>query len=226
MKVALLEDDDAQADLVMSWLQTLGHEAERSSTCATFLERFDRTMPQFAILDWELPDGTGMEVLTHLRKRDVDMPVLFVTQRDSEEDIVTALSTGADDYLAKPLRQKEFVARVHALGRRIKAFPLHQTLVLGDFKIDKNLQTIYRAEQHIPLTQKDYELAVCFFENHGKALSRDYLLKEVWGIDSDIDTRTVDMHVSRLRRSLGIGPENGFMIKTIYRFGYRLEKIG
>ncbi len=225
MKVALLEDDDAQAELVIGWLQELGYDAERSNSCNQFIDNFHRTMPQFAVLDWELPDGTGLEVLNIIRKINNDIPVLFITQRDSEEDIVTALSKGADDYLAKPLRQKEFSARVQALTRRAQISAPPPIIELGAYKIDKQGQHIYRDGVKVELTQKDYDVALCLFENHGKALSREYLLKAAWGVNSSLDTRTVDVHVSRVRRALGINPENGFIIKTIYRFGYRLEKL-
>lgn len=225
MNVALLEDDEAQSELVKSWITAMGHTPQHSTHCADFLANLNKSEAQLMILDWELPDGTGIDVLKSVRQTHPDTPILFVTQRDTEEDVVTALTQGADDFLSKPLREKEFFARIQALSRRAKNIEKPNNIILGQFEVDLAKHTIFRNDEPIELTRKDFDLAVCLFQNCGKALSRDYLLSQVWGVNTELDTRTVDMHISRIRRALPIKPDAGLIIKTIYRFGYRLEKI-
>lgn len=226
MRISLLEDDDEQAELQTQWLSECGYDVKRFANCKDFLAGQNAYLPDLIILDWELPDGTGIEVLETLKRQSKGaMPILFTTQRDSEEDIVRALTKGADDYLVKPLRHKEYVARLHALCRRAGIKESTNTIKEGIFKIDTLSQTVYRSDMPIKLTRKDYLVCSILFDNVGKAISRDHLLQSVWGTNSELDTRTVDVHVSRVRRSLKLGPESGYFIKTIYQHGYRLEKI-
>jgi len=226
VKILILEDDDAQAELMCQWLKDAGYTVKRASECQQFLAVYEQYLPDLLVLDWELPDGTGIDVLETLRgKYSNNVPVLFTTQHDAEGDIVTALQAGADDYLIKPIRHKEFQARLRALSRRAGIRDESSTFVAGPFNIDTRKKVISLNGEAVKLTQKDYAVAECLFHNLGKALSREYLLKTVWGVEADLDTRTVDMHVSRVRRALKIGPENGLIIKTIYQYGYRLEKL-
>lgn len=227
MKVLLLEDDKAQAEQLIAWLESRHYDTRWAPNSKTFLSEFPQYLPDIAILDWELPDGSGVEVLKTLRGRlESDVPVLFTTQRDSESDIVTALNQGADDYLIKPLREMEFTARLSALARRAGV----QDQSLSEineppYRLNMETKQIFLHDTLVKLTQKDVEVCFCFFRHLGTALSRDFLLKEVWGVGGELDTRTVDVHVSRVRRALKLGPENGFMIKTIFQYGYRLEKM-
>lgn len=226
MKILYLEDDSSQAAMVKEWLDAMGHVTEHASTTSSFYEKFETVLPDFAVLDWEIPDGSGIDVLKFLRqKMDSRIPVLFTTQRDAEDDIVLAFEHGADDYLVKPLRQRELAVRIDALSRR--AGLATQSSILDDppYRLDFESGEITLQGQPVKLTQKDFAVARCLFLNRGKALSREYLLKEVWGVEVGLDTRTVDVHVSRVRRALKLSPENGFVIKTIFQYGYRLEKI-
>ena len=149
---------------------------------------------------------------------------MFTTQRDAEEDIIAALKAGADDYLIKPLRHGELMARLSAVSRRSGIDDATQDIQYGPYTIDTKTERVLVDNEPVKLTRKDYLVAVCLFENLGKVLSREYLLKTVWGVEAGLDTRTVDVHVSRVRRSLNIGPHRGYMIKTIYQHGYRLEQ--
>lgn len=226
MKISVLEDDNAQAESLIQWLGDEGHEVQHSATCSDFQAKVSLFLPDFVILDWELPDGSGFEMLKLLRSSLLcDAPVLFTTQRDAEEDIVAALTAGADDYLIKPVRKKEFNARLSALSRRAGIKQQSDVLIEGPFRLDKCEKAIYFDDQVVKLTQKDYAVALCLFENIGKAMSREYLLNVVWGVNAGLDTRTVDVHVSRVRRSLKISPDNGYIIKNIYQYGYRLERV-
>lgn len=227
MKIALLEDDLQQAELVMKWLHCDPLiQVSHFENVKLFLAGCRESAFDAAIMDWELPDQTGLEALVQLRNHEKhSFPVIFTTQRDSEEDIVAALNSGADDYLVKPLRQAELLARVNVARRRIGLTSGTEVLELGDIVINKNARSVTKAGEPIKVTQKDFDVAVHLLSNVGKVLSREYLLKAVWGVSANINTRTVDMHVSRVRRSLGITPEMGYCISTIYQHGYRLEKL-
>lgn len=226
MKIAMLEDDLAQASLVRSWLEAAGHTITHYALAADFLNSIKLEPFDLAILDWELPDGSGIETLQTLRKHEHNtQPILFATQRDSEEDVISALQAGADDYLVKPLRQGELLARIEVIRRRAGIHSPEEIITLADIEIDTRNHTIKVAGEIVKVTQKDYDVALHLISNIGKVLSREYLLKSVWGVGAELNTRTVDMHVSRVRRSLKINPDMGYCIKTIYQHGYRLEKI-
>ncbi|MAZ89001.1 MAG: DNA-binding response regulator [Cellvibrionaceae bacterium] len=226
MKIAMLEDDQQQAQLVKGWLEEIGHQVTHRDNGTDFLAACRREPFDLAILDWELPDQTGVDVLTMLRQSyKQTLPVLFATQRDNEEDVVNALSAGADDYLVKPLRQKELSARLAALSRRAGIDTPAERLQLGPIEIDTQAIQARVDGELVKLTQKEFDVAVLFMRNIGKVLSREYLLRQVWGVDAALNTRTVDVHVSKVRRCLGINPDMGFCITTIYQHGYRLEAI-
>lgn len=226
MKIALLEDNPQQSELVSSWLTEDGHEVMHGADGKTFLKLFKANLFDLAILDWELPDQTGVDVLRQLRvvlKQTI--PVIFATQRDAEEDIVNALSNGADDYLIKPLRRAELMARIEAVRRRAGIETSEDILKIANIEVDNLKKEIRVNGEVIKSTQKEFGIAYEFLKNEGQVLSREYLLKQVWGVNADINTRTVDMHVSRVRRSLNINPEMGYRITTIFQHGYRLEKV-
>lgn len=226
MNIALLEDDPQQAELVSSWLLEAGHTVMHGANGKSFLKMFKANIFDLAILDWELPDQTGIDVLRQLRiAHKQTLPVLFTTQRDAEEDIVNALNSGADDYLIKPLRKAELLARIEASRRRAGIKSTDDVLKIGNIEVDTLKHEIRVEGEVIKSTLKEFGIALELFKNEGQVLSREYLLKQVWGVNVDINTRTVDMHVSRVRRSLNISPEMGYRITTIFQHGYRLEKV-
>lgn len=223
--VGLLEDEKPQAALLMGWLTDAGYSAFHGETGKTFLHKVEQTPPDMIILDWQLPDCEGIDVLAELRSNlSYTGPVVFATAKDSEEDVVRGLSGGADDYLIKPLRQAELLARLGALWRRIGQ-DRASSLSLGPIQLDLDNREARIKDEVVGLTSTEFDLAACLFAHVGKLLSREFLLKEVWGVDAELDTRTVDVHMSRVRKQLGIGPEMGYCIKTIYRHGYRLESL-
>ena len=227
MRIAILEDDLSQADLVRVWLAGAGHSCHTFHRGRELMRAMTRDTFDLLVLDWELPDVNGDAVLVWVRANVRDnLPVLFTTARDTEQDIVRALKEGADDYLVKPLRKHELLARVEALGRRSKPQPrLADTLRVGDFEIDLGKRTVLRAGRPIDLTQKDFDLAVFLFRNVGNLVSRGHILESVWGRSPDLNTRTVDTHVSRLRSKLGLVPEHGWRLTAVYQHGYRLEAV-
>ncbi|WP_166260549.1 response regulator transcription factor [Marinobacter salicampi] len=226
MRIALLEDEKEQAQHIQALLSERAHDCDAFSTGQAFLSAVQHRSYDLLILDWQIPDMTGIDVLRSVRAQlNWSIPVVFLTQRDSEQDIVEALDAGADDYLAKPARPAELMARIHALARRINPDNEKETLTFGPFEIDTQVRTITLRGTLLTLTDKDYDLTLFLFKNQGRLLTRDMLLERVWGVTRDINTRTVDTHMSRLRRRLGLNPDNGFRIKTIYQRGYRLEAM-
>lgn len=223
MQVALLEDDPAQARMLGNWLESAGHEVTHFDRGGKLLEALERSRFDLMVLDWELPDVTGVEVLERIRAQvRWHVPVLFVTQRDAEVDIVRALGAGADDYMVKSISRAEFLARVTALGRRLGGEELE--LEVGPYRFRARSQQAYLDGEAVALTARDFQLAYYLFRNLGRLLSREQLLKDVWNVQG-ISTRTVDVHVSRIRKRLRITPESGYMIKTVYQHGYRLEAL-
>jgi len=223
--VGILEDDKPQAKLMDGWLTEAGFRVFDCPTGEAFLAELKLQRPQILILDWHLPDCEGIDILLELRNQLLFTgPILFATARDAEEDIVRCLSNGADDYLVKPLRAAELLARVGAIWRRA-GIERPTTVKLGPIELDCNNCRAYISGEEVTLTATEFKLAVCMFSNVDRLLSREFLLREVWGVDAELDTRTVDMHVSRLRKLLKIGPDMGFCIKTIYRHGYRVQGL-
>ena len=226
MRIALLEDELEQALHIQTILSERGHQCDHFPSGQAFLSAVLHRSYDLLILDWQIPDTTGIEVLEHVRSQlNWQIPVVFLTQRDSEADIVRALDAGADDYLCKPAREAELVARINALARRTNPDNEKELLSYGPFQINTQLRTIELRGDPLTLTDKDFDLSLFLFQNQGRLLTRDMLLERVWGMANDINTRTVDTHMSRLRRRLGLNPENGFRIKTIYQRGYRLEAM-
>jgi DNA-binding response OmpR family regulator len=227
MRIAIVEDDPSQSDLVRLWLAGAGHACHVFGRGRDFMRAMARDSFDLLVLDWELPDVNGDAILAWVRANVRDnIPVLFTTARDAETDIVKALKGGADDYLVKPLRKHELVARVEALGRRARPAPrAAQAMRLGEFEVDVERRLVLRHGRQVELTQKDFDLAVFFFCNVGNLVSRGHILETVWGRSSDLNTRTVDTHVSRLRSKLGLVPENGWRLTAVYQHGYRLEQI-
>lgn len=228
MRIIILEDDRDQSDLLVAWLEEHGHHCDAYYDGISFIRAYSRDSYDLVILDWMVPKTSGLEVLKHLRAQlDEVVPVVFITQRDAEEDIVEALEAGADDYMAKPVRQAETIARVNAIARRM-GFGEENTANKYDlppYSIDTKLREVYRDGRHVEMTQKEYELTLFLFKNLGRVISRGHLLEMVWGTSAEINTRTVDTHISRLRTKLGLEEEKNWKLTSVYRHGYRLENI-
>ncbi len=174
------------------------------------------------ILDIMLPDGDGYSLCRTLRARGSDAMVLILTARSLEDDVVRGFEAGADDYLAKPYRLRELLARAAALLRR--RAPQSDTIELSDFGIDRRARKVRdHSGQEIDLTRKEFDLLCCLIDRHGCALTRREILDEVWGRGISVDNRTVDNFISNLRRKLGWNPTSGYRIHAIRGVGYRLE---
>lgn len=227
MHIAILEDDKHQSEAMAVWMQAAGHDVTPFYTAGSFQEALPNSDFALLVLDWVLPDGSGIEVLEWIRKdQKSQMPVIFITQRDSEEDIVHALQKGADDYMVKPVKPLEMLARLTAIGRRINsAREAEQDLKFGEFVVIPTSRVIERNGQKVDLTHKEFDLTLFLLKNIGRLLSRSDILENVWGTKPDLNTRTVDTHISRIRNKLDLNPEHGWKLSAIYQHGYRLERL-
>jgi len=226
VRIALLEDDIDQADLICAWLQGAGHNVRHYSTSRDFLRGVLRDSYELLILDWMLPRMDGLEVMGRVRESLRNYtPILFITARDDEDDVVKALESGADDYMPKPLSQREFLARIVALGRRAGGYASEQIDNVEPYDIDTERKTVKFNGEPVELTHREFDLAVFMFRHIGSVISRAHILESIWGMHgADLNTRTVDTHISRLRKKLKIGPEKGWKLSAIYQHGYRLER--
>jgi len=227
MRIALLEDDVDVGSALKQWLEAVGHSVHHFTSGKTTIREAGRESFDLFLLDWHVPDLSGTEVLHWLRdKQQSSVPVLFVTSRDTEEDIVSALNAGADDYMVKPIRRLELTARVEALLRRSRPKAVEaDALEIDPYYIDLVARAVKVNNTPIEMTDKEYELTLFLFRNLGRLLSRGHISESVWGRSNDVQSRTVDTHVSRIRKKLEFGPERGIKLTPVYNFGYRLERI-
>ncbi len=224
LRIALLEDNQEQSARVSGWIEEKDYHCGVFSTADDFQRAFRKSSYDVVVLDWELDSGSsGLEVLHWIRKTlTSDIPIIFVTARQEENDIVTALQAGADDYLSKPVRQHELLARLYALARR--AQPETEILECPPYTFDTSNRQVLHEGEPIKLTEKEYELALFLFRNRGRVLSRQHLLTSVWGTSAELNTRTVDTHASRLRKKLKLLASERWKLTSIYQHGYRLEE--
>ena len=225
MQVAIVEDDAFQRQFLTMLVETGGHRAHGFSSGGELLAAIQEQAFDLLLLDWMMPEVSGEEVLAGVRKRfGLDLPVMVVTARDAESDVVHALRLGADDFVVKPPKALELLARMDALTRRVRNGRA-LAMRVGPYEIDPERRSVSIDGRMIALTQKEFDLAVYLFQNVGRLLSRIKLLEEVWGVEAELDTRTVDTHVSRVRRKLLLDESTGWKLLPVYGFGYRLDQI-
>ena len=228
MKIAVLEQDRSQADLICQVLSAAGHSCQSFDSAKELLGQLRKDSADMLVMDWNVPDLEGAEVLRRAKeKMAANAPVIFLVGNNAEDDIIAGVTAGADDYLVKPLRRGELVARVSALLRR--AYPSQNSaeqLKFGPFTFETRPGRLLKDGSIIDVTQKEFSLALLFFRNIGRPLSRAYIHESVWVRDTDVPSRTMDTHVSRVRNKLSLRPENGFRLVPVYSYGYRLEKLG
>lgn len=225
MHVAFAEDDPDQAALIALWLEQAGHTCVGCATKADFVAALQASRFDALIVDWMLPDGSGAEVLAWVRGAlGWAVPVIVLTARDDEQTVVSALQSGADDYVVKPARPLALMARLSAVARRAQPGGL-PVLRMGAFEVDVQQHRLLLDGTAVKLTQKEFDLSVYLFQSPGKLLSRDHLLNKVWGLNADVDTRTVDTHVSRLRKKLALDGSKGWRLTPVYGYGYRLDRV-
>ena len=231
MRVAALDDDVDQLELTKYTLQAVGHDCHVFQDGDSLIKELRRESYDLLVLDWSLPDMSGPEIVEWVRENLTErIPILFLTNRREERDIVEGLSCGADDFMIKPMRVGELVARVQALLRRVYAEPLPTEQVWGRYKFMPIGRRPEVGGKPVALTQKEFDIALFLFRNKGRLLSRRHLLESLWGSSNppgtELMSRSLDTHISRIRSVLNLRPDNGYRLSAVYGQGYRLESIG
>jgi len=225
MKVAILDDEPAVRGEVSALLAPSGFTCSTFDTGRSFVRALHRETFELFVIDWNLPDLSGINVVEWIRNQiGTQPPVLLLANRVSDEDMVTALRAGADDYVAKPFQPPVLLARVEALARRSSVTLSRTTESFGLFDFELTTKTLRKNGKGLHLTPKEFNLALLLFRNLNRAVSRTYIFETIWGIDPDLSTRTLDIHVSKIRTKLGLKPEAGFRLAPVYGYGYRLEE--
>ena len=226
--IYIVEDDSSIRELEQYALQSNGYDARGCEDAASFWAAVRETRPELVILDVMLPDEDGYQILNKLRADPAcaHLPVIMVTAKTSEIDVVKGLDHGADDYLCKPFGIMEFISRVRAVLRRAAAAapaPAASPLHFGEIVLDDVARTVRVGGTPVELTFKEYALLHLFLEHPDQVLARERIMKEVWDTDDLLESRTIDMHVRTLRQKLGAAGE---AIRTVRKVGYKLSTEG
>ncbi len=225
MHIALVEDDSDQLALLKLMIGSDNHTTRGFDSVSSVVEALKSNKFDLLLVDWMLPDGSGADLLKWARQNlGWELPIIVVTARDDETTVCAALKCGADDYIVKPAKHMELLARIEAIARRARPGTI-PVLRMGAYEVDIQSQTMLVEGQPVAMTQKEFDLSVCLFQSPGKLLSRDHLLNKVWGLNTDVDTRTVDTHVSRLRKKLKLDGLLGWKLVPVYGYGYRFDRV-
>ena len=223
-RLLLVEDDRALADLVTFHFERSGYEVSRTGDGEEALILADEYRPDIILLDWMIEGISGIEVCRRLRRRatSANTPIIMLTARGEESDRIRGFDTGADDYVTKPFSPRELVARVGAVLRRVRPALAGEQLAYADLEMDVAAHRVRRSGDQVTLGPTEFRLLKHFLEHPGRVFSRERLLDTVWSHDPDIDTRTVDVHVRRLRQALNISGRAD-LIRTVRSAGYSLD---
>lgn len=222
--VLVVEDDPAILELITFQLDKAGYRVIAATDGREALDRFRASHPDLILLDLMLPTIDGLEVCRRIR-RVSSVPIIMVTARGQEDERILGLQTGADDYITKPFSPRELVARVEAVLRRTQAAGAAEAaLVAGDLVLDRRRRRVTVAGREVELTPKEFDLLALLMAHQGEALERDTLFEHVWGYAYAGGTRTVDVHIRRLRQKIGDDPQNPRYIETVHGIGYRFRE--
>lgn len=223
-QILVVEDEQPIRDMIAFALRRAGHEVREAQDCRSARVQIADQRPDLVLVDWMLPDQSGLE-LTRLIKREPDtrdLPVIMLTARASERDKIAGLDGGADDYVTKPFSPRELVARVNAVLRRVRPALAGEQLSYGDLTMDIVSHKVKRNGEPISLGPTEFRLLRHFMEHPTRVFSRERLLDSVWGHDSYIEPRTVDVHIRRLRKAINAGGRKD-IIRTVRSAGYALD---
>jgi two-component system, OmpR family, phosphate regulon response regulator PhoB len=222
--ILLVEDDQSLVELLTWNLEREDFEVEHTADGEEALLLARESPPDLVLLDWMIEGLSGIEVCRRLRRipDTANVPIIMLTARGEEEDRVRGLETGADDYVTKPFSPRELVARVQAVLRRVRPALAGEQLLYSDIEMDTVSHKVRRAGITVPLGPTEFRLLKHFLEHPGRVFSRERLLDSVWGRDSDIEPRTVDVHIRRLRKAINVGA-CADVIRTVRSAGYALD---
>lgn len=220
----LVEDDAALAELLTWHFQREDFDVAQTPDGEEALIMAQERTPDIVLLDWMVENLSGIEVCRRLRRMNetANVPIIMLTARGEEEDRVRGLETGADDYVTKPFSPRELIARVNAVLRRVRPALAGEMLTFGDLEMDTVAHKVRRSGELIPLGPTEFRLLRHLLEHPGWVFSRERLLDSVWGQDSEIELRTVDVHIRRLRKAINAG-ERPDIIRTVRSAGYSLD---
>ena len=227
-KILVVDDEEALVRLI-----TYNLNKEGFTTLAAYDGNIGEKLaieekPDLIVLDLMLPEKDGLEICRNLRRQNIQTPIIMLTARDEEIDRVLGLELGADDYVVKPFSVRELIARVKAVLRRksasTKASQPEEEIVIGSFLIKPNRYEIYHHDELLDLTLKEYELLLLLLRNKGRVLKRDYLLDVLWDYSESVNTRVLDVHISKLRDKIEADSRNPYYIKTVRGIGYKFEE--
>ena len=223
-KVLIVDPDTATRREVRTACTQDGYQVLEAETGADALRELGAARPSVVLLEVALPDGSGFDVCRELRKVDAGVPVIMMSSRSDEIDVVVALEIGADDYVTKPLRLRELLARVaaHLRKSRMDSFDYSRgRLEFKDLVIDVNERRVMRSGSEVDLTHTEFDLLAFLAQNAGKVLSREKILNTIWGYEYPIETRVIDVHIRNLRRKIEPQPARPFYILAVPGIGYR-----
>ena len=225
VKILIIEDEPNQADLIQFNLEQDGYEVYKAKDGEEGLTTAHEILPDLILLDWMIPKMSGPDVCRKIRKsQDIkETPIIMISAKSEEQDKVFGLDLGVDDYISKPYSIKELLARVRAAIRRPIAVTANDKLQVGSIVMNLNSYKVMINDIDIHLGPTEYKLLLELMKNAGRIISRDQLLDRVWGITSDIESRTVDVHIGRLRKALSVASDQN-LIRTVRSFGYSLNK--
>ena len=220
--IYIVEDDTNIQEIEAIALKNSGHNVEQFEDAKHFYKKIEEKLPDLAILDIMLPDENGYEIVKKLRKNPATkkLPVIMVTAKTSEIDMVKGLDIGADDYIKKPFSIIVFISRIKAVLRRNVEQPVDKYMTIGEIFLDNERHMVYVDTKGIELTYKEYELLKLLMRNAGIVLSREMIMERVWDTEFEGESRTVDMHIKTLRKKLGDSSKH---IKTVRNVGYVME---
>jgi len=223
--IAVVEDDLAFASAMEEFLGAAGYTVSSYDSSQKFLAALRQSECDLLIVDWSIPDLSGIEVLEYIRKFHPDMPAIMLTARAENIDIVRGLQAGADDYVAKPVDPDVLAQRIKSLLRRSKGEVknVSENVILGRYLLRPSTSTIYLGDEEIVVPKREFDMAMLFFTNPNRLLSRQYLAATLWGKVVDYQSRTIDTHVARLRKNLKLDPTSGISLNALYGFGYTLQ---
>ena len=222
--VLVVEDEPAQMELICYNLESEGFRVKRAECGDQGLLMAEEESPDMVILDWMLPNVSGIEVCRRLKKKKSTrkIPIIMLTARGEESDRIRGLDTGADDFVVKPYSIKELIARIRALLRRTRPSTVGEVIVYDDLVLDSEQHKVTRNGKKVKLGPIEFRLLASFMEKPKRVWSRDRLLNQVWGIDAEVDYRTVDVHIGRLRKALKQDDQPD-PIRTVRGTGYSLD---
>lgn len=225
VRILVVEDDPSLMELLHYNLEAAGYAVATADAGEPARLLLAEELPDLLILDWMLPDISGIDLCAQLRRADrtARLPIVMLTARGEEADRVRGLTTGADDYIVKPFSVPELLARVKGLLRRLSPERIEDVLVTGDITLDRAAHRVLRGAREVTLGPTEYRLLEALMESGGRVLTRQRLLDLVWGSASEIDDRTVDVHVGRLRKAL-VHDDEADPIRTVRGTGYALQK--